>query len=154
MNEKYIATYLQLKTKRAIRIVADGNCMEPIIRNKDVVEIVAFDRYKVGDIVLVSNNKQMKIHRIISKDDEGYITKGDHSYLPDRRKNSVILGKATQNCTLGQVIHINSKRAYLRASISRWCGNLYRSYLKSSSMWRRGTCYVFHKIGNVLLFYI
>lgn len=95
---------LQLKTIKTVKITTDGDCMSPVINNR------------------------LRIHRIISKDKSGFITKGDHSYLSDKRKGSTILGKATINCTQNRSLCSNRIVLFFRATISNISGKSYRRY--------------------------
>lgn len=145
---------LQIKTKKKIRLTIDGDCMRPVINNTDLVEISVFEEYHIGDIVLVLIQNRLRIHRIISKDSKGHITKGDHSNLPDKRIDSKILGKAIKNCTQNRSLCANRIHSFYRAAVSNICGKAYRKYLKTHIAFFRVFFIQIQKAGNYLLFHI
>ncbi len=64
---------------RALRFTTKGTSMSPFIRNGDVVEVVPVKgKINLGDIVLHrSRHGNPIIHRVIRKNKESIITKGD-----------------------------------------------------------------------------
>lgn len=85
------------KMKIKFDITVHGNCMEPVIKNGDIVTIVPSDNYKVGDIVLcVDSRRVIYIHRLYKIEDRGYITKADNNLCVDSEiiKKNNIYGKA------------------------------------------------------------
>lgn len=128
--------------------------MQPVINETDIVEVSLCERYHIGDIVLVMVQDRLLVHRIVAKDQKGYVTKGDHSYMTDRRNNSRILGKAMVNWS--QKTSLTSKRIQpvLRAKISNANGKTYRRYLKASKGVFRKLLFSLYKMGDLLLFHI
>jgi len=64
---------------RALRFKATGGSMSPFIRNGDVVEVVPFKgKINLGDVVLYhSSYGNPVVHRVIHRNKERIITKGD-----------------------------------------------------------------------------
>lgn len=64
---------------RALRFKAKGGSMSPFIRNGDVVEVVPFKgKINLGDIILYfSSWGTPVVHRVIQRNKESIITKGD-----------------------------------------------------------------------------
>ena len=154
MNNIYLLATMQLRTKDKMAITTDGNCMIPIINDKDIIEVSAVQKYCVGDIVLVLVKNQLCIHRIISKDKKGYITKGDHSFLADKRSNAKILGKAIMNCTQNHSLCKNSIRSKIKAIISKNNAKMYRKYLKEKNNFWRTIFLKIYVLSDKLLLYI
>lgn len=69
----------------AYNITVNGDCMDPVIKNCDVVKICPCNDYSIGDIVLcVDTNKVRYIHRIHQIVGDKYITKADNNLCVDR----------------------------------------------------------------------
>ncbi len=73
--------------------------MEPTLHIGDMVIVKAEKTYEVGDIVVYMRGNIPIIHRIIEKDPEGYVIKGDNNLtnpIPDPGivKEKQIIGKA------------------------------------------------------------
>lgn len=70
--------------------------MEPTINSGDVIVIkkIKSKSLKKDDIITFSSNSQIITHRIVDKEDEGYITKGDNNNSNDlyEVKDNQILG--------------------------------------------------------------
>lgn len=154
MNKLHTALHIQLKSGNKVRITTDGDCMRPIINNADIVEVSISEKYQIGDIVLVSVQNRLRIHRIIFKDSRGYVTKGDHSYLADNRTGSLILGKAIINLSQNRSLCSNHIRSIFRAKISMCNSKTYRRYLKTKNCFFRVLILYWYRIGDFLLFYI
>lgn len=153
MNRLYYLAYMQLKTEKKMKITTDGDCMRPIVNNMDIVEVSIPEKYHIGDIVLVLVQNRLRLHRIISKDKKGYITKGDHSYMADRRINSKILGRATINNTQKRSLCSSRIRSVFRAKISKFNSKTYRRYLKAHKCFFRNMFFKLYQMGDFLLFH-
>lgn len=64
-------------------VTVDGNCMFPLICDRDTVIIAPKHHYKVGDVVLVYVSQSLRVHRIVKIADGIFYTKGDHSLFVD-----------------------------------------------------------------------
>lgn len=65
-------------------ITVNGDCMNPVIKNGDVVKICPCDDYSIGDIVLcVDMNDVRYVHRIHQVAGDKYITKADNNLCVD-----------------------------------------------------------------------
>lgn len=81
-------------------ITVSGECMKPIINNKDEVYVFPQDDYKIGDIaVCIDYNNLVYMHRIqqiLYKDGKTkYITKADNNICEDKHEldKDRIIGK-------------------------------------------------------------
>lgn len=154
MNRLYVLAYMQLKLENKVKITTDGDCMRPIINNMDIVEVSIPEKYHIGDIVLVSVQNRLRIHRIISKDKKGYITKGDHSYMADKRIYNKILGRATVNDSQKRSLCSHRICSLFRAQISKFNSKTYRRYLKTRKRFLRNMFFRLYKMGDFILFHI
>lgn len=59
--------------------------MEPVLHRGDLLLIVCTNDYEVGDVAIYQkqNMKITIIHRIIEKNNNGYVFKGDNNIAPD-----------------------------------------------------------------------
>ena len=82
---------------RILRFKAKGGSMSPFIRNGDVLEVVpAKGKINLGDIILYrSSYGNPVVHRVIHRNTESVITKGDSVPSPDQPVLSKqVLGRA------------------------------------------------------------
>lgn len=79
---KLLNYYKKMNIK--FNITVHGNCMDPIIKNGDIITIQPSESYKVGDVVLcMDRNQVIYIHRIYKIDGDNYITKADNNLCVD-----------------------------------------------------------------------
>lgn len=66
--------------------------MEPCLKTNDLVIIKKFDDYNIGDIVTYTDKGIYVTHRIISKKNNTFVTKGDANSAEDEPiyKNSIV----------------------------------------------------------------
>ena len=64
-------------------LVIKSNSMFPNLEKNDVILIKKCNDYKVNDIITYSYENYLITHRIIEKNDEGFITKGDNNNSQD-----------------------------------------------------------------------
>lgn len=85
---------------RVLRFKAKGGSMSPFIRNGDVVEVVPLKgKINLGDVVFYcSSYGSPVVHRVIQRNKENIITKGDSVSNPDQ----LILSKQV----LGRVVTV------------------------------------------------
>lgn len=72
-----------IKSDGKVSIIASGVSMEPFIRNKkDVVTLIKVERkIEKGDVPLYRrSNGKIVLHRVIGKDENGYIIRGDNQW--------------------------------------------------------------------------
>lgn len=82
---------------QASYVVINGNSMEPLYHKGDLVIVQSADLYQVGDIVTYRHPQiGSVIHRIIARDGERYVMKGDHNTWTDsyEPRRGDVLGKA------------------------------------------------------------
>lgn len=63
-------------------VVLSGS-MEPALAVNDLVFVEAEDDYDVGDVVVYQNGKDLIIHRVVKKDGEDFVTRGDANNADD-----------------------------------------------------------------------
>ena len=63
-------------------VVLSGS-MEPTLAVNDLVFVKAEEDYDVGDVVVYQNGKSLIIHRIVKKDGEEFVTRGDANNADD-----------------------------------------------------------------------
>ncbi len=93
---------------RILRFKAKGGSMSPFIRNGDVLEVVPFKgKINIGDVVLCrSSYGNPVVHRVIHRNTESIITKGDSVPGSDQS----ILSKQV----LGRVVTVEKNGRYIR----------------------------------------
>jgi signal peptidase I len=82
---------------QASYVVVNGNSMEPLYHKGDLVIVQSAAAYQVGEIVTYRHPQiGSVIHRIIGRDGERYVMKGDHNTWTDSYKpgRGDVLGKA------------------------------------------------------------
>src|SRR6266511_2300871 len=82
---------------QAAYVIVNGNSMEPLYHRGDLVIIRAQPDYQVGDIVTYRHPQiGPVIHRIIGRDVERFIFKGDHNDFidPYRPVRAELIGKS------------------------------------------------------------
>lgn len=76
----------------------DSNSMSPELKKGDIIVIKKEKDYNVGDIIAYkTKDKYLITHRIIEKDENVYVTKGDNNNTKDEEK-------VCQNFIQGKVI--------------------------------------------------
>lgn len=67
------------------RFRAEGDSMQPVIRNGDYVRVVpcAPSELRRGDVILAATARGLTAHRIVRISERGIITRGDHSLRVD-----------------------------------------------------------------------
>ena len=63
-------------------VVLSGS-MEPALLVNDFVIVEEEENYDVGDVVVYQNGKDLIIHRIVKKDGEEFVTRGDANNVDD-----------------------------------------------------------------------
>lgn len=90
----------------SILTISSGS-MEPEIQIGEAIIIKREDTYEIGDIITYSvKNTYLVTHRIVGKEEENYITKGDNNNSNDN-------GKLIQENIEGKVIHHSKFVNYL-----------------------------------------
>jgi signal peptidase I len=102
-----------------LRFQAVGRSMLPTIQDGEIVHVkpVASDMLRIGDIVLLRTGEQFKAHRIISKRDQCFITRGDAGVDTDGEiRGDQILGRVTAKETTrsSRLVHLDGMRSRLK----------------------------------------
>jgi len=73
-----------INEKHPLRLlVVKSNSMYPNLEKNDTILIKKCNNYKVNDIITYSYEDYLITHRIIEKNNEGFITKGDNNNSQD-----------------------------------------------------------------------
>lgn len=112
MNDDIDYTLIKKSLKQnKLCFKALGSSMLPFVRNGDFVEIRStdIDNISIGDIIFFEKDKRFFLHRLLKKNENEYITKGDNMPNFDIPINSNnILGKLTIIKRENRVIDPNS----------------------------------------------
>lgn len=82
----------------AVRFLARGDSMHPIIRSNEYlhVEPIGASEVTEGEVVLTLSDRGLTAHRVIARDGETIVTRGDNAAAPDGALDaSRILGRVT-----------------------------------------------------------
>lgn len=102
------------------RIKVSGSSMNPILLDGDSISIIQSNEYSIGDIVVFEYDKNDYIvHRVVYKDKEKLICKGDNSFRLECIENKNIIGK---------VLHVNRNGKIIipQAIINKYIDMSYR----------------------------
>jgi hypothetical protein len=102
-----------LRAAGTLRLAVNGTSMLPLLRPDDAVWIEPLDpdQARCGDIVTVWRRGTLITHRLISRRDEHWITKGDNCRLPDPTADTAtIVGRVTCVERDGVRIHMRAWR--------------------------------------------
>ncbi len=80
--------------------VATGS-MAPTINQNDIIVVKRYDNYEVGDIVTFKSDNEYITHRIVTVNENNYVTKGDANNAKDVA--------ITKDKVIGKVIKISTK---------------------------------------------
>ncbi len=91
--------------------------MAPFIRDGDLIHLRNCASYSRGDVVLLRNDQVLLVHRIVSKDRHGVITRGDASASDDPGPVDIaqILGKVYKVSGSGYNYHLHPPISRLMA---------------------------------------
>ncbi len=82
MQEGWGGNQLPMPFGIGVAVVLSGS-MEPTLGINDVIFVRETDSYEVGDIVVYQSGQTLIVHRIIAKDGENLITRGDANNTAD-----------------------------------------------------------------------
>ena len=98
-------------------VVISGS-MEPEISVNDLIVVHKEDNYEIGDVITYENGNSVVTHRIVDKNDEEFITKGDFNNTQD-------LNPVSKNAVVGKVVFVIPKIGlfieYLRTPLGMTC---------------------------------
>jgi L-rhamnose isomerase len=105
------------------RFRARGLSMLPAIRDDEIVHVAPVESggIKMGDILLFRHNGQFKAHRMMRKDGEFFVTRGDTGKQIDGRiHRGQVLGRVTaKECgTTGRLVRLDTRAARARFALS------------------------------------
>ncbi len=98
-----------LQAGNDLRFQAHGNSMAPFIRDGDTIHLRNRASYNRGDVVLLTNDQVLLVHRIVRKDQHGVITRGDACTHDDPGPVDIaeILGKVYKVSGSGYNYHLH-----------------------------------------------
>lgn len=70
---------MRLSAGHRVRIVSAGNCMEPFLRENDVLLVERKKSYSVGEVIVVAHEGRIVAHRVLQVGNR-YRIKGDNSF--------------------------------------------------------------------------
>ena len=91
------------------RIKTIGQSMFPFLQHGDVIYYrqILYEDIKTNDIIVVKSRKSYFTHRVIFKNDDYIVTKGDNNPFPDRKvMREQIVGKVYQIKRKGKVVRL------------------------------------------------
>lgn len=103
-----------------------GQCMEPFVFDGDEIIITCCEKYKTGDLVLISSQNHFCLHRYLGKHKNGAIrTKGDLCYIYD--EDSDLIGALSKVCYSTEKTYKTpyNHRKRMQAVLSRLRANCY-----------------------------
>lgn len=151
---KKIIQYLYAKKRvinndLSIRVVSD--CMSPLIRVNDVIEVKYSDVYTTGNVVAVYIKDNIYIHRIISIEDDLVITKGDKSFTADVPVDpKMIIGMVSKNITQGKILNNTNISSKLIVFMSKMEYRLFEKMKTESGHKKLKAIYYIRKYIDVL----
>ena len=80
----------------------EGNSMQKLLKEGDVVVVKSQNKYKVGDLIVFDYKGEKVIHRIIFNGIKHVVQAGDNSVRCSVIKKSDIIGKAIQELKTGK----------------------------------------------------
>ena len=97
---KFFSENINIKPFGIEILKVESNSMAPNFNKEDLIIIKEEKEYEVGDIITFKNLDGIYVtHRIIEKDENGFITKGDNNNTKDDEK-------ATKEQICGKVVFI------------------------------------------------
>jgi Peptidase S24-like len=101
---------------RGFRFQARGRSMIPTIEDGEILQVRPLEgrKLKIGDIVLVRRNNEFKAHRIVHKERDHFITRGDAGHeMDDPVTGDQIVGLvlAKQSIQDGHVVRLSGFRS-------------------------------------------
>lgn len=89
------------------KIIVFGSSMKPMLLNGDSIDIVQSNEYLIGDIVVFEyDENEYIVHRVVYKDKEKLVCKGDNSFRLEYIKHTNILGKVMQVVRNGNIVSL------------------------------------------------
>lgn len=101
-NEVYFSTLRTLLAQTPMQMPISGTCMDPLIRDTQVVTVAAARRYRIGDVLVVrAHDGRLYAHRLIFIYPKNagwrYITRADNTTRADTAvETEQILGRLAE----------------------------------------------------------
>jgi hypothetical protein len=85
LNELYPIMKEQLESGGTVQLPITGTSMLPLlVWGRDSVELIKADSYNIGDIIFYRRDDgHFVLHRIVGKDDKGYVLCGDNQWIKE-----------------------------------------------------------------------
>ena len=112
--DKQLITILQeaLVSGASVHLSVISQSMSPLLKTGDIVivEHVAQNEYNPGDIIVFESNRSMITHRLLAKQENHWLTKGDNAINPDPPlRPELILGKVSAIQKENHILKIHSR---------------------------------------------
>lgn len=85
-----------VESGQSLRLRVNGNSMEPLLYSEDWVIVVqaSLETLNCGDLIVLRRESDLVTHRLVKKDAQGWLTKGDSlPYLDPEDQERIILGR-------------------------------------------------------------
>lgn len=87
---------------KCMPLTVRGDSMLPSIQNGDAIAIQKCEMYEPGDVLVFWYEGELLVHRMVRKEADGNLCKGDHSFRLERVRTECIIGKVV--CCRGQAL--------------------------------------------------
>ena len=87
---------LRLKHGYIVKVTAQGQCMEPLLKEGDILTVKKQTFYAIGDIVIACHGNRVIAHRVLEFSEGLYHIKGDNSFASEHVDYDEIIGKVVE----------------------------------------------------------
>ena len=123
-KQEFLFLRFMMEKKGELELTAWGDSMLPVIRPKDIVTLERREKYAVGDVLVFQyNDTDLIMHRLLDKDGDSLICKGDNSFRMERLCGNQVIGRV---CRINEKALNNPSEEFVMASLE--VGALYLAY--------------------------
>lgn len=98
MENKIKAIKMFMLVRGYARVKVVGASMYPILQDGELIEIVSDHVYEIGEILVYSfETEGILVHRLLKKEKERYLCKGDNAFRIESITEQQIIGKVKQS---------------------------------------------------------
>jgi signal peptidase I len=129
-----------LRRGAPLRIKARGGSMLPFMWDGDVALVTpaGATKIRVGDIVCYELPGRLFLHRVIDRDGDGFVAKGDALRFTDVIDRRQLLGRVVAIERSGRITRLDTRAARWRSIVIAFFSPLL-PHLVSAAMWARRT---------------
>lgn len=121
---------------KCMPLTVRGDSMLPGIQNGDAIAIQKCEMYELGDVLVFWYEGELLVHRMVQKEVDSNLCKGDHSFRLERVPTECIIGKVV--CCRGQALQQPSDaliQLSLQIGIRYQQGDLDQNALKKTQLY-------------------